>query len=124
VFFDSATAGPAEATLGSLFPASALVEQDDAIAPGVEESRHRGRTCAAGTAVKEHHRLTRWIAIFFPIDAVRRIAIDLEPAEVQRRRLRIDPAIADLARRLQPREIHILSSQLTMPPFGPQHPQA
>src|SRR3546814_13646691 len=34
------------------------------------------------------------IAIFLPIDAVRGIAVNLEPAEIQARRLRIDPVVA------------------------------
>src|SRR3546814_3704057 len=41
--------------------------------------------------------------------AVRGIACNLEPAEIQARRLRIDPVVADLARRLQSRKIHVFS---------------
>src|SRR3546814_16333301 len=64
--------------IGLALPAAALVEQDDAVARGIEEARHRGRASPAGAAVEEHHRLARRIAIFLPIDAVRGVAVDLE----------------------------------------------
>src|SRR3546814_10946571 len=93
--------GARRGDIGLALAAAALVEQDDAVSRRIEEARHRGRASPAGAAVEEHHRLARRIAIFLPIDAVRGIAVDLEPAEVQARRLRIDPVVADLASRLQ-----------------------
>ncbi len=59
-----------EAGVGPALAAATLVEQDDAIALGIEEAAHLGIGAAAGTAVNKHGRLAPRIAALLVVDLV------------------------------------------------------
>ncbi len=82
--------------------AAALVEQDHAIARGIEEAGHDRRAGTARSTMQEHDGLARRIAIFLPVQPVIGIAIDLQQPALARVGGRIFPFVGDCAGGLEP----------------------
>jgi hypothetical protein len=59
-----------ETRMGPAAAAATLVEEDDAIARGVEKPARARVAARTGTAVQENRRLARGIAAFLPVDLV------------------------------------------------------
>ena len=68
--------------IGSGFPCTALIEQDDAVVLGVKEASTVGKDAATGTTVNKDDGIATWVAHLFKVDVVP--CIDLQEVHVVR----------------------------------------
>lgn len=71
-----------QVSIGSRFPSTALIEQDDAVVLGVKEASAVGKDAASGTAVNKDDGIATRVTDFFKVDVVP--CIDLQEVHVVR----------------------------------------